>query len=114
MPAGAGGVRCQDCGATAAATGDGRPITLWHYSGCVPMHGRAWSGTFGRRFRQLLLTRIAADRDDVTVPLRVERLERFSRSYHGDIGEVEVTYNEAGHRAIYGFDATARISLYAD
>lgn len=38
MPAGAGGVRCLDCGARAAADGTGRPIVLRHADGC------AWRG----------------------------------------------------------------------
>lgn len=34
MPAGSGGVRCLECGATAAADGKGTPIILHHDEDC--------------------------------------------------------------------------------
>lgn len=34
LPRGAGGANCLGCGATAAADGTGRPITLKHTPGC--------------------------------------------------------------------------------
>lgn len=45
---------------------------------------------------------------------RIERCEMFGRTYGDDIGEIEVTYSAEGFRAIYGFTADLRLTLYAD
>jgi hypothetical protein len=34
LPVGTGRMNCPDCGATAAATGEGKPIVLNHKDGC--------------------------------------------------------------------------------
>lgn len=68
----------------------------------------------GRRFRQLLVKRVAADRGLSPSALRVEDIMTFPLNRWGDVGAIEVTYNIAGHRALYGFDATARVQIYMD
>lgn len=47
----------------------------------------------------------------------VERVELFDRVYSGtpdDVGTIELTYHRRGYRALYGFTADGRVSLYAD
>lgn len=49
--------------------------------------------------------------------IRIESLTYFDRTYSGtpdDIGEIELTYDREGHRAIYGFTAEGILSIYAD
>lgn len=70
-----------------------------------------------RRFRQLLVKRIAADRGLDPAAITVDEVRMFPghlANRWGDVGEIEVTYNTAGHRAIYGFNAIARIQIYMD
>lgn len=57
-------------------------------------------------------------REPACLPLNaivVERFQRFPKPTNsGDIGEVEVTYDHLGHRAIYGVDPRGIATCYAD
>lgn len=78
------------------------------------MQCRPSPAALGRRFRQLLLSRVAADRGVPVSALTVYRVDRFDLNRWGDVGALEVVYNDRGHHALYGFDALARVNCYAD
>jgi hypothetical protein len=66
------------------------------------------------QFIRRLLRGIRADRSDID-NLTVERVERYGRTNQwGHLGEIEVTYNRAGHRAVYGFNWAGDVSCYMD
>lgn len=67
-----------------------------------------------RRTRQALLERIAADRLVPRQDLVIVETRTFPKNRWNDIGTIEVIYNTAGHHAIYGFNALARVNCYAD
>jgi hypothetical protein len=69
----------------------------------------------GRRFKQLLLKRIARERELKVEDLTIMEARPFEEKYWGhDIGYVTVKYNPQGYWATYGFDALANVTIYAD
>lgn len=71
--------------------------------------------TMHRRFRQLLVKRIAAERGIAVSDVHVVECETFPRNRWGDVGTITVNYAPGQQwRAMYGFDALARVNCYAD